>query len=256
MSVFNNYSNYYDLLYKDKDYSAEVEYIDNIIKKYATKNVKTILDLGCGTGGHAFLFAEKGYTITGLDISKTMLDIANRKLEIANDDVKNRLKFINHDARNIKIGTSFDAVVSLFHVMSYQTSNEDLILTFQSVYNHLNQSGIFIFDFWYGPAVLTNKPDKKLKILENNELKIFRFADPVLHPNDNVVDVNYTVLIQNKYTKAICDIKETHRMRYLFKPEIELMFKDIGFHILDCFEYMTDKTINLDSWSVCIVAEK
>lgn len=59
MSVFGSYSKYYDLIYKDKDYLAETNFIDSLIKKYAKGNVITILDMGRGTGGYTFLFAEK-----------------------------------------------------------------------------------------------------------------------------------------------------------------------------------------------------
>ena len=56
MSVFKDYSNYYDLLYSDKDYEAEADYIDHLIQKN-NPGAKTILNLGCGTGKHDFLLA-------------------------------------------------------------------------------------------------------------------------------------------------------------------------------------------------------
>ena len=46
------YSKYYDLLYEDKNYFDEVEYIDFLIKKNC-QSAKTLLDMGCGTGKHA-----------------------------------------------------------------------------------------------------------------------------------------------------------------------------------------------------------
>ena len=72
------YSQYYDLLYSDKDYIGEVDYIDNLIKLH-NKNVKTLLDMGCGTGKHAELFYEKGYKVHGIDLSEDMLKIANQR---------------------------------------------------------------------------------------------------------------------------------------------------------------------------------
>ncbi|MDY0130988.1 MAG: methyltransferase domain-containing protein, partial [Methanosarcina vacuolata] len=67
MNVFGDYSKYYNLLYKDKEYSKEVEYVVNLINKY-NPNSKTILDLGCGTGRHDELFAKYGYSVCGIDI--------------------------------------------------------------------------------------------------------------------------------------------------------------------------------------------
>ncbi len=75
MATFGNYSRYYNLLYKDKDYRGEAGFIHDLIRKYSPE-AKTILDLGCGTGRHDLLLAKKGYAITGVDMSEEMLLIA------------------------------------------------------------------------------------------------------------------------------------------------------------------------------------
>ena len=75
MKAFGNYSRYYNLLYKDKDYKGEAGFIHDLIQKYSP-GAKSILDLGCGTGRHDLLLAEKGYAITGVDMSEEMLLIA------------------------------------------------------------------------------------------------------------------------------------------------------------------------------------
>lgn len=72
------YSKYYDLLYSDKDYTKEVEYIDSLIKGQNSKT-KTLLDMGCGTGKHAELFCDKGYTVSQVDLSEDMLKIAETR---------------------------------------------------------------------------------------------------------------------------------------------------------------------------------
>ncbi len=73
--VFENYSQYYDLLYQDKDYIAESEFIHSLIQKFAN-NAKTVLDLGCGTGRHDILLSQQGYDVTGVAIEqvKTFID--------------------------------------------------------------------------------------------------------------------------------------------------------------------------------------
>ena len=43
MSVFKDYSKYYNLLYKDKDYHAEVDYVEALIKKYSKSNCQSHL---------------------------------------------------------------------------------------------------------------------------------------------------------------------------------------------------------------------
>jgi predicted TPR repeat methyltransferase len=83
MSVFDKYyAQFYDMLYKDKDYESESNYIISLIKKY-NPEANSILDLGCGTGRHAELFSNKGFIVLGVDQSKYMLNEAmNRKNNI------------------------------------------------------------------------------------------------------------------------------------------------------------------------------
>ena len=54
MSIFDNYSQYYNLIYKDKDYETEVDYTHRLLTRF--NSGKKLLELGCGTGIHAYFF--------------------------------------------------------------------------------------------------------------------------------------------------------------------------------------------------------
>ena len=246
MSLFGDlYSQYYDLLYDDKDYVAEVEYIDGLIQLNSS-NTKTILDMGCGTGKHAELLCDKDYFVHGIDLSEEMLKIAVGRRK----GKENKLSFSQANIQELNLGKKFDAVVSLFHVMSYQNSNEELIKAFEVAKYHLKENGIFIFDFWYGPAVLTDLPSTRIKRLENDSIKVTRIAEPVICAQENIVDVNYDIFIENKESKKIVEKKELHKMRYLFDSELELICKQVGFNIEKKYEWMSDENPNFNSWNV------
>jgi len=245
------YSQSYDLLYSDKDYNGEVEYIDSLIKDNSN-NTQTILDLGCGTGKHASLLCDKGYKVHGIDLSEDMLKIA----ETRRNDKKEKLSFSHSNIQELNLDKKFDVVVSLFHVMSYQSSNEELIRAFDVAKNHLEDDGVFIFDFWYGPAVLTDLPITRVKRLENENIKVTRLAEPVLYAQQNIVDVNYDVFIEDKSTQQIVEKKELHKMRFLFDTELELICEKKGFKIENKHEWMGDKTPDLNSWNVVWIVKK
>jgi len=76
------YADQYDLLYSDKNYEAECDLIEEVFRRYAKSSVETILDLGCGTGGHAFPLARRGYRVTGVDRSAEMLAHAREKTSV------------------------------------------------------------------------------------------------------------------------------------------------------------------------------
>lgn len=246
MTQFGNlYSQYYDLLYQDKAYQAEVNYVASLIQKYAF-DANSILDLGCGTGKHAELFCEQGFKVHGIDLSLDMLNIA----EMRRVDKENQLSFSYANIQNLNLNKKFDVVTSLFHVMSYQNSNQELIQAFQVAKQHLVEGGILIFDFWYGPAVLTDLPTTRVKRLEDDKIQVTRLAEPTLYPQKNIVDVQYNIFIKNKETQSVIEKNELHSMRYFFDTELELICDEVGFEVLNKYEWMSQNTPNFNSWNV------
>jgi SAM-dependent methyltransferase len=253
MSVFGNYARYYDLLYRDKDYVGEAQFIHRLIQTHAP-DAQSILELGCGTGNHAVLLAKEGYQIHGVDFSQEMLQKASDRISHLPSDLTSRLEFTQGDICQVRLNQTFDVVLSLFHVISYQATNEDLLAAFATAKQHLKPGGIFIFDVWYGPAVLTNQPEVRVKRLEDEQIAVTRIAEPTLHANGNLVDVNYQVFIKDKTSGSVEELQETHRMRYLFKPELELLFDTSGFSPIEYQEWMTGCEVGLNTWGVYFVA--
>jgi SAM-dependent methyltransferase len=255
MSVFQNYSAYYDLLYKNKDYAGEVNYIAGLIKKTAP-SVKTIIELGCGTGIHAAMLAGMGYTVHGVDLSDSMIKQAYERAGKLDKGIAEKLSFSKGDARSFRHKEKFDAVISLFHVASYQVSNEDVEAYFETASGHLNKGGVFIFDFWYGPAVLTTPPDVRVRRLENENIKVTRIAEPEHLPEENKVIVNFQINVTDKKTNAVEELAESHPMRYFFLPEMSMFLKNSGFTSWTSEEWITGEKPGLDTWGVTIIAVK
>lgn len=244
--VFDTYARYYDLLYRDKDYAGESEYVAAHIREQVPQ-AKRILELGCGTGAHAEHLARMGYTVHGVDISEAMLTRAEARKAALPPEVAARLSFGLGDARTVRTGKTYDVVISLFHVMSYQTTNADLEAAFETAAVHMQPGGLFLFDFWYGPAVLTQKPEVRVKRLEDEEIKVTRIAEPVMHVNENVVDVNYTVFIEVKASTTVEQVREKHRMRYLFLPELKCYCAG-KFTESVSYAWMTYDPLTLNAW--------
>ncbi|MEE9912515.1 MAG: class I SAM-dependent methyltransferase [Deltaproteobacteria bacterium] len=249
VGVFADYARYYDLLYRDKNYAAEADYVAGLIRKFQPSAL-TILELGSGTGIHASHLADKGFTVHGIERSPEML-ARSRQLTDKRNDADERLSFAAGDIRHVRLKKQFNAVISLFHVISYQTTNEDVAAAFETARHHLKPGGIFIFDVWYGPAVLTERPDIRIKRIPDDNIEITRLAEPVLHPNENRVDVHYHIFVRDLATQAVTELNETHAMRYFFKPEMELWAIHSGFTILGMEEWFTAQTVGTSTWSVC-----
>lgn len=253
MANFDEYAAYYDLLYRDKDYAGEAGFIHELVTEYAPQ-AKSLLELGCGTGLHAQLLAEKGYSIHGVDISPTMIARAGQRL--LETDSRSRLSFEEADIRTVRVGRKFDGAISLFHVISYQTSNEDVLAAFRSAAGHLEEGGIFIFDIWYGPAVLTQRPEVRIKRMNSAAHHVVRISEPTLDPNNCICDVDFTVFVSTTDGVETKVVSERHRMRYFFLPELKFLLDAAGFQLEASFEWITRNRPASDTWGVCILARK
>ena len=253
-NIFEHYARYYDLLYKDKDYAGEADYVHQLIRGHRQSS-QPILELGCGTGLHAAVLAEKQYVVHGIDQSQDMIERAISRKDDLPQDISGRLSFAQGDVCNYRSNEKYDIAISLFHVMSYQTSNENLLAAFKTAKVHLKHNGLFIFDCWYGPAVLTARPSVRIKRMEDDKVSITRIAEPMMYPNENCVDVNYTVWIRDKHTAKVEEVKETHRIRYLFKPEIEQILALSGLSLINAQEWLSGNELDFNTWNSCFIAE-
>lgn len=249
MEVFKDYAYYYNVCYRDKDYKMEAEQVSSLLKKYG-KDIKSIINFGCGTGRHDIELSQLGYQCTGIDMSPMMIEIAKENLS----KVRAEIDFSVEDIRTFQPSATYDAVISLFHVMSYQNSNEDIRAAFETARKSVAAGGIFLFDAWYGPGVLSDKPSVRVKEMEDEQNKIIRIARPVMHERKNVVDVCYEILVMNKETGVVKTIHEVHNMRYFFRPELELLLEQTGFELMDNLDCQSLGETSFDSWTSYFVA--
>jgi SAM-dependent methyltransferase len=254
MTVFGNYAQYYDLLYRDKDYAGEAQFIHRLIQTHSP-NAQSVLELGCGTGIHAILLAEKGYQLQGVDLSREMLAKADDRLTQLPPELSANIQFGYGDIREVRLNQTFDVVLSLFHVISYQTSNDDLLAALTTAKQHLKPGGILIFDIWYGPGVLSDRPAVRIKRMEDEAIQVTRVCEPVIYPNQNWVDVNYQVFIRDKASQAVEEVRETHRLRYLFQPELEILLNQLQMTTLASGEWLSDQPIGFNTWQTYFVAK-
>lgn len=250
MEAFQDYAYYYNAFYQDKDYAAESRQVDTLLKRYG-RDIRKIINYGCGTGRHDIELSKLGYDCTGIDLSPLMIEIARKNCKNigANGD------FSVADIRTYEPKEAYDAVISLFHVMSYQNGNDDVLAAFQSARKALIVGGLFLFDLWYGPGVLSDPPVVRVKEAEDDSYKLVRIARPVMHDKTNVVDVCYEVLVIEKETGCTKTINETHHMRYFFRPELEYYLKQAGFELIDNLDCATLGGTGYGSWTSYFVAK-
>ncbi|MCK4630146.1 MAG: class I SAM-dependent methyltransferase, partial [Bacteroidales bacterium] len=105
-TLFENYGLKYDKESFTQGTIGECDFIENEIN--FNKQTR-ILDIGCGTGRHSIELTKRGYQITGIDLSETLLNRAREKA--LKEDLK--IDFQKQDARILKFQKEFDLVIML-----------------------------------------------------------------------------------------------------------------------------------------------
>jgi len=250
MKQFVKKSKYYDIVYHDKNYKKECIFIRKLFSKFSKNDIKTILDIGCGTGTHAIFLAKKGYEITGIDISNDMLKKAKEKIN------NSKIKFFRKDMRNFSFNKKFDACICMFDVINYMTNNTDLKKTFMNIGKHLKIGSLLIFDSWNGLAVLRLLPSKRKRMVKKNGLKIVKTVTPKLDAFNHICEVIFKFKVF-KNEKLLDEFKETHIVRFLFPQEIKYYLEGCGFKLLKILHFLNlNKKVDENTWKITVVAEK
>lgn len=250
--VFQRYARFYDALYRDKDYRGECRYLERIFAKYSRYPVKKVLDLGCGTGGHSLLLARSGYEVTGIDLSPSMLAEAREKARSSGIHLRLR----RGDIRTARLQDRFDAVISMFAVMGYQVSGRDARRAVATAARHLRRGGLFVFDVWFGPAVLHDPPASRKKTVPTDDGRIVRTTTCSLDQLAQVVTVRFRT-VRYSGRRVAERVEEKHPMRFFFPREIELLLDSAGFSLRLLAPFMALRgRPDEGTWNVAVVAEK
>lgn len=246
-SIFNNSASIYDLLYEEKDTSGEVRWISSELEAVRLKNGAKILEIGSGTGRHARAFADLGFSVTAVEPSEPML-----KRATPHDQVS----YLLGDGGSIRINEEFDVVLALFHVVSYQSSLSKVSDFFETASHHLKTGGIFGFDVWYSPAVMSLRPERRILTKENAQLRVTREATPSEDVQNSRVDVCYTYTVEEINSGEVNSFEEIHAMRHFTQGEIQLLADSHGFTIVGAREFMSDREPSRDTWGVWFTMQK
>jgi SAM-dependent methyltransferase len=246
-ATFRILSDAYDLLYRDKDYATEAETVLALLERWGDGQPSSILELGAGTGGHGVHLARAGVDVLGVEASGDMVARA-RSAE--------RLRIIQGDARSVRIDRTFDAVISLFHVASYQTEDADLTAFLETAAVHLDAGGLLLFDAWYSPAVLSQRPEVRVRRVSGDGLSVLRVAEPAEDVDASRVDVQYTFEVTRERDGSVERGTERHRMRHLTTNEVRVRAALAGLNLVHAEGFPGGGVPSRETWGVCFILRR
>lgn len=191
-------SPYYHLLYNNRNYDEANFFINNLCEKLDLKSGSRIWDLACGKGRHAIALCNKGFAVTGTDLSQNSIEEA-RKSE------NERLHFFVHDMRIPFKTNAFNAVFNLFTSIGYFGNTEDNFSVFKNVAQALEPGGVFVIDFF------------------NSQKVVSSFKSEYLEKRGAIDFVIKKQIIENAILKRI--EFETDHKKYFFEESVSLLTK-------------------------------
>lgn len=169
--MYNGVAKFYDRYTADLNHVKVADFVEKCFRKYGNKGISRVrelqnggavaqtdnggingsdvenstlvLDCACGTGALTCIMAQRGYDMTGLDISRDMLYSAMESAEILGVDIL----WLCQDMRKIDMYGSFSAVLCMTDGVNHLITEKQLYEFFDRVYNFIDDGGLLIFDF-------------------------------------------------------------------------------------------------------------
>lgn len=241
---YKKLANLYDKLIYDVDYDKMVDFYKTIIEKHNLNNVN-VLELGCGTGNITSKLI--GYNVYAVDYSEEMLSVAREKL-----GNRRNIRLINADIRELELNKKFNFIIAGLDIINYIDDNKGLEKVFESVYEHLDSDGVFVFDInseykikdYIGNNIFSDEVEDILYIWQGSfdeDTKINEYLLTFFVKDEN-----------DKYDR----FSESHFEKAYSTEEIINMLKNVGFENINTYEDYTNKDITDETMRIVFVVSK
>ena len=249
----SSYALAYDLLNESKPYKEEIDFVLSLYETFIKRNSlpANALDLGCGSGMHLSKLPPS-VKKTGVDLSESMLAVASKR-NIPNST------YALANIGDFQTDEQFDLVYSLFHVMSYQTTEDDLGRAFKTMKNCLTSNGLAIFDFWHRAAWDNDPPVTRMTSRKNSTVEVKRISSPVLDHLTGLVSIEMDLFVRESGMddETYVHFSEHHEMRSYTLQELSLAAKFAGLDLVGCGPWMTtDRQLSSSDWYGWIALQK
>lgn len=247
-TLYENYGKKYDKESFAQGTLGECDFIEREIN--FNKGLK-IIDVGCGTGRHSIELAKRGYSLTGIDLSETLLEKAREKAKESGV----RIDFLRHDARDLPFEKEFDAAIMMceggFPLMETDEMNFEIL---KNVSKSLKDNAKFIFTTLNGLFPIFNSiedfcdsktEDGNATYHKNNfDLMTFR-------------DFNITKIEDDEGREMELECNE----RYYIPPEITWLLKTVGFKKIEIFgaklgAFSREDKLTRNDFEMLVIAER
>lgn len=249
MESYTGFAYLYDTFMEDVPYKEWADLLSSLFKAYG-ENVKSVIDLGCGTGTLTELLYDEGFSMIGVDISEDMLAVASEKAFNSDKDIL----YINQDMCELELAEKADAVVCICDSINYLITDEDIEGTFVKVHESINPGGLFIFDFNTIYKYETVIGDTT--IAENREDCSFIWEN-YYSPEDHINEYDVTFFEKvDSDDELFKRFSETHIQRGYELEDMKKFAQNAGFKFVTAIDEETHKIPGKEAQRIFVVLRK
>ncbi len=209
-------SKYYHILYQHRNDEEAHLFIDSLIEKYQPSIDAKMLDLACGKGRHSIYLANKGFDVTGVDLSKESIEHAS---QYAHD----RLRFHVHDMREQLQPKQFNFIFNFFTSFGYFSKEQDHHDTLSAIRTGLKDDGLLVMDFMNGHKAIQNLVPEEKKTIQGITFNITR-------------EVTNGVIVKTiQFEDGGHSYSFEERVRAFNLSEMARMFRKNGLELMDVY---------------------
>lgn len=232
------YSDVFCKVYNEFGWNYVPEAFSEQLLTWLSRNnieVKTCMDLACGTGVLCEILKEKGIEPAGMDFSEGMIAIAKQRNPEIPYEVADMITF--------RPEKKFDLVTCTGDALNHIMDKSDVKRIFENVYSYLHEGGYFIFDILNENEVSEGGPfDFEYSETVMGQFKIFRDAEGKINLSVTVFE-NGVYQFEEVITEIVHD-----------PVEICDMLKEAGFQVVKCADHLLEEEHHGTAWF--IVAKK
>ena len=223
----------YDLFYpsvRGLTYDQEASLFHQMIRRYQP-NAKQILDIACGTGGHAAALS-KHYNIVGVDCDKASLKRARKRFSSAS--------FYEGDMMDFKLSDKFDVLLCLGSSIGFAQTLKCLHSILNNFRKHIASDGLLILEPWMSPEHWeSGKMD--VHTFKTTSLSITRMTHYGME--EGLSQLTHDYIIERHGTTE--RVKEQYKLGLFRYSDIEQALAGVGFQIVGVEEFTSGRQVIL-----------
>ncbi len=202
----------------DMNRKAEVDFLVHCFRRFARRPVCHVLDIACGTGPHLMRLAERGYAMTGLDLSAKNIHFLRLRLAAKGY----RGACVIGDMRDFRLARPVDAAICMQDSQGHLLTNEQLLAHLRSVARALGKGGLYVFDrymasSWTNPARSWSWSKRRGKLIVRASFSALNDVDPV----SQIFRERMTLEAVENGTRRV--YRQTHFSRMVFPQELRTL---------------------------------